>query len=271
MKIVNRADFIKYPAGTLYYPYTATLMFGELLIKGETGATGGFTAVSMNHPVNPVGDNLAVFKEAVVKGDSFAISFDESTVDDEPNEALLYAVYELADVEKLGGRLGAAFFQYEQAEAIRVAVSKGGEHIGNGMIVPKHLSKERFPGHHYVPANATGLVELSLQERCDLYSLWFGGYGVTGFDGITEANRVDLQCLMNNNRIPTHRDVDAPTYRGIVFESTVAGATTAEQLIKAMGSTLLVASTLADCRSTTEHPTKPMSEEDAAKWTVGND
>jgi hypothetical protein len=105
MKIVNREDFLKLRAGTLYSKYELC-NFGDLLIKGgslendwcfqqiadaiEAGDTGEFV------------DSLAKAKET---GESVKMDFDCMGRDGMFEEDQLFAVWEDADVRGLIKRL----------------------------------------------------------------------------------------------------------------------------------------------------------------------
>lgn len=55
-----------------------------------------------------------------------------------------------------------------------------------------------LPGFFFYPQDATGLEELTYEQRCDIYSN-------QGCYGIDLTNKGDMECGLANARIPTHR------------------------------------------------------------------
>ena len=61
----------------------------------------------------------------------------------------------------------------------------------------------KLPGFFYYPPDKTGLEELSFEQRCELMENQ-GLYMVTQWKGDPNM-KVDLICMADNGRIPTHR------------------------------------------------------------------
>lgn len=80
------------------------------------------------------------------------------------------------------------------------------EYVGSDLhranLVPSRLRASRFPGMFFVPMDKTGKVELTFDERVELY---FGGPAMFLMDDFT---RTDMACALDNDRIPTHRLID---------------------------------------------------------------
>jgi hypothetical protein len=76
-----------------------------------------------------------------------------------------------------------------------------------------------MPGFFFCPADAAGLIKLSEEERATLMCRQ-GNYMVTGFTGLSEGDRCDLLCALDNARIPTHRHPEAtiPKYGDVPFD-----------------------------------------------------
>ena len=75
-------------------------------------------------------------------------------------------------------------------------------------IIPPHLSPKRFKeGLHFVPQDTAGMVELTFVERDSLYlELYPMMPMLSSF--MNSAEKTDIFCAMDNNRIPTHREKD---------------------------------------------------------------
>lgn len=75
-------------------------------------------------------------------------------------------------------------------------------------IVPPHLSPDRFQkGLHFVPKDTSSMIELSFMERFDLLesiSPEIRNY----WNPRLSSTKTDIECLLDNNRVPTHREVD---------------------------------------------------------------
>lgn len=67
----------------------------------------------------------------------------------------------------------------------------------------------RLPGFFFYPKCADGLEELSLGERVELLENQ-GHYGMTRIQN-DPATRADLNDVLDNGRIPTHRRPGVPT------------------------------------------------------------
>lgn len=81
--------------------------------------------------------------------------------------------------------------------------------VSGEFVIPAHLSPERFQkGLHYVPQNTEGMIELSIEERRRLL-IDLGNYMVAFINLASPMERADLECLLDNERIPTHREADA--------------------------------------------------------------
>lgn len=66
----------------------------------------------------------------------------------------------------------------------------------------------KLPGFFYYPADKTGLEELSFEQRCELMENQ-GLYMVTQWKNDPNME-IDLKCMADNGRIPTHRRVGTP-------------------------------------------------------------
>ena len=67
--------------------------------------------------------------------------------------------------------------------------------------VPTNLSADRYPGYAFIPGGGEGYEELTFEERLELYS---PGHP----QPISELERGDLYCAIENNRTPTHRIIE---------------------------------------------------------------
>ena len=80
---------------------------------------------------------------------------------------------------------------------------------------------EALPGFFFYPFKKEGLVELSLYERLEVFSNQ-GNYNalLTYSPSLSEAQKTDLICILDNSRIPTHKKPDAivPDYGDVPFD-----------------------------------------------------
>lgn len=77
----------------------------------------------------------------------------------------------------------------------------------------------KLPGFFFHPLNADGLVELEMKDRLLIVNNQ-GNYMALINMPRTEMERVDMQCFLDNNRIPTHRREDAviPEFGHVPFD-----------------------------------------------------
>jgi hypothetical protein len=75
-----------------------------------------------------------------------------------------------------------------------------------------------LPGFFYYPSDVTGLEELTYEQRCELLTNQ-GNYMVPLWQS-DPSMRMDVQCALDNSRVPTHRHPGAviPTYGAVPFE-----------------------------------------------------
>lgn len=75
-------------------------------------------------------------------------------------------------------------------------------------IVPPHLSPDRFQkGLHFVPMEKSGMVELSFLERFNLMESICPDIRYY-WNPRLSSTKTDIECLLDNNRVPTHREMD---------------------------------------------------------------
>jgi hypothetical protein len=76
--------------------------------------------------------------------------------------------------------------------------------------IPSHLKEGRFPGYVFVPTDLDGLTELTQNERRELYlSQFVNDLTFTSATLDFPTDSTDAHCLLDNNRIPTHKHVVA--------------------------------------------------------------
>lgn len=75
-----------------------------------------------------------------------------------------------------------------------------------------------IPGYFYCPRDTEGLIALTYAERKGLL-LNQGNYLVSENKIETGGERIDMECLLDNSRIPTHKTPEAvkPVYGSVPF------------------------------------------------------
>lgn len=75
-----------------------------------------------------------------------------------------------------------------------------------------------LPGFFYCPSDVTGLEELTYAQRCELLTNQ-GNYMIPLWQN-DPGMRMDVQCSLDNGRVPTHKLPDAviPTYGAVPIE-----------------------------------------------------
>lgn len=113
MKIVNREQFLKMPAGTLFSKYTHCI-FEELLIKGETlrniNKTDDFYYQQIQGAIDlDQYNNLCIGRINITN--SFDMDFYCQSRDGQYDENELYAIWNEVDVQQLIARLQQVLIQ----------------------------------------------------------------------------------------------------------------------------------------------------------------
>jgi len=119
MKIVNRVEFLKLPAGTLFCKYTPNL-FGDLEIK-ESNPEDDWSPDFLTTTISGSGLSVLgcdspdqcdyVLTRAAEKGTEFRIDYDCASRDGYFDEDQLFAVYDKEDIQMLVDRLNALIVQ----------------------------------------------------------------------------------------------------------------------------------------------------------------
>jgi hypothetical protein len=109
MKIVNRDEFLKLPAGTVFAKYSPSV-FGELMIKGASLFHDGTGNDFLYQPIVDAiecedSDEFIQKCDAAENGESVRFDFDCLGRDGFFDYDELYAVWERVDVEQLIDRL----------------------------------------------------------------------------------------------------------------------------------------------------------------------
>ena len=63
-------------------------------------------------------------------------------------------------------------------------------------------------GYYFVPPNAESLIKLTFHERCTLL-MKQGNYTVNPNAKLSNPEKIDMECALDNSRIPTHRRMGA--------------------------------------------------------------
>jgi hypothetical protein len=110
MRIVNREQFLKLPAGTLFSKYEPTI-FGDLSIKDDTcDGVDDFFYISIADAVDANGTEgfVDTLDRAEKEGSSFSLDLETVSRDGLFDKGQLFAVWESQDVNMLIARLQAA-------------------------------------------------------------------------------------------------------------------------------------------------------------------
>jgi hypothetical protein len=79
----------------------------------------------------------------------------------------------------------------------------------------------RLPGFFYYPSQSEGLVLMTMEQRVEIMANQ-GNYTMVGMQIPHESTGefIDLKCLLDNGRIPTHKRADAvtPGYGSVPFD-----------------------------------------------------
>lgn len=105
MRIINRAQFLALPAGTLFSKYEPCV-FGELSIKDDNRGTNDWWEVTLAGAISASSsDDFCDRCHAAEHGESIEMDFDTVTADGLYDEHQLFAVLEPKDVAALIARL----------------------------------------------------------------------------------------------------------------------------------------------------------------------
>jgi len=115
MRVVNRSVFLSLPAGTIFCKFEP-LIFGDLLIKGET-SSNDFMYQSIADAVDYENTDhfVDLMDKAAKDGASVAMDFDCQSRDGLFDDNQLFAIWERQDVEGLIARLQKALSDSEAA------------------------------------------------------------------------------------------------------------------------------------------------------------
>lgn len=110
MKIVNRAEFLALPAGTVFSKYSPQ-NFGDLAIKGNSWPDSGdflYQDIACSIDASSSVDFGNKLEDAEEQGASIPMDFERLSRDGLFDDDQLFAVFERADVEALVVRLQSA-------------------------------------------------------------------------------------------------------------------------------------------------------------------
>ena len=105
-KIINRTDFLKMPANTIYREYKPCIM-GDLEIKGDSLENDFWVQRLDDTNTDDVEEMIKMLDSGVVEFDLECESRDAMFNDDQ-----LYLVYERKDVEQLFNRISECLFVF---------------------------------------------------------------------------------------------------------------------------------------------------------------
>lgn len=103
MIIVNRTEFLKLPANTLYVKYANYAMFGNLEIKANGPEDGYSNDWVTNIFFSLIGSELTY--EDYNPGDTFRFEEDQTSRDALFDSEQLFAVFDNTDIEQLIGKI----------------------------------------------------------------------------------------------------------------------------------------------------------------------